>query len=480
MITLSEIQKAFGDSNDFGGRDIMVGKLRVSVVFVDGLTSGNWIAEEIVRPLTQHDYLQKVSDPEKLLERMQDGGIYNHECKRRDTAEDVISDLINASAAVIVEGGSYCLTFEARGYASRGLGESSGESVQKGAKDSFIENIRTNTALVRRKLKNPNLRISGTVVGRQSQTPIAVVYIEGIANDDLVTKVKQRIDSINIDALLSASQIEEYISDNKLSAFPQLVYTERVDKFCSGLVAGRVGILIDGLPISYIVPGTLAQFLHAPEDYSQSFFMASGITLLRYISLLISLSLPALYLAIVNFHQEMIPTALAQSIIEAKQNVPLASVFEVIGMLIAFEILLEAGMRLPKPIGQAVSIVGGLVVGQAAVEAKFVSPVVVIVVALTGIAGFTSPNPDLSGAIRVWRIALTVLAATSGLYGFSLGAVLLIYHLCCVESFDVPYLSPAGTGNWRDALTRTLIRPPMWLTKRREKELRVTNERNQG
>ena len=475
---LNEVKSAFAGAADFTWRDIEVNGITVSVVFIDGLCSGERIGE-IIRPITRRGRMDGANTPEALLLRMMEGGVYSHDCKKRGDLDAAVSDILGGSAAVFAGNPGFCLTFEAKGFATRGVEESGGENVSKGAKDCFIENLRTNTALVRRKIKNPALKFTSSRVGRKTSTPVSAVYIEGLTNPGLVREVTARIDGIDIDALVCAAQLEEYIADNRLSAFPQSICTERADKFCAGILGGRVGILIDGLPVSYLVPGTLPAFLSAPEDYSQNFIMASGVTLLRNACFLISLLLPAFYIAVVNFHQEMIPTPLALSIIEAKRDVPFTSSFEIIGMLAAFEILLEAGMRLPKPMGQAVSILGALVVGQAAVEAKIVSPAVVIAVALTGIAGFTSPNQDMSAAIRVWRLILTVGASFAGMYGLGLGSVLLLYHLCRIKSFGVPYLSPLVTGQWKDVLARTAVRPPMWTVKWREEGLGVQDEKNQ-
>ncbi|MCL2084533.1 MAG: spore germination protein [Oscillospiraceae bacterium] len=469
------IKDMFRDAADFAYRELNIGGAAVTLFYIDGLVSSQFVADEIIKPLC---LTESRGSPEALLSALWDGVVFGHSVKRRDTLGETADDMLAGSVAVTAGGAPWCLTFEAKGFPSRGVSEPGGESIFKGAKDGFIENLRTNTALVRRKIKNPALRFFETTVGRQTQTAVSVVWIEGLTDPALVDSVRGRLEALDIDALLYASQLEERVADNKWTAFPQMLASERADRFAHYVSAGRVGILIDGLPIGYAAPGTFAELLRAPEDYSQNYLMASVVTLLRYACLLISLTLPAFYLSLVCRHQEIIPTALAQSIIAAKQDVPLMGAFEVLGMLAAFEILLEAGMRLPKPIGQTVSIVGALVVGQAAVEAKFVSPAVVIVIAMTGIAGFTSPNQDLSAAIRVWRIALTVLAAPLGLFGLCIGCVWLLFHLTGVESFGVSYLSPFERSS-RDTLTRALFRAPLRLNRFRERALNTLNKRNQ-
>ena len=241
-----------------------------------------------------------------------------------------------------------------------------------------------------------------------------------------------------------------------------------------------MAILIDGLPLGYLAPGTIDSFLRAGQDKSNSWLLASVLTLLRYCCMLITLFLPAFYIAVVTFHQEMIPTQLALSIIAAKRDVPFVTVFEVLIMLLAFEILQEAGLRLPQSIGQTVSIIGGLVVGQAAVEAKIVSPAVLIAVAIAGIAGYTMPSQELAGALRIWRFVLAVLASIAGVFGMVVGGAALVYHLSEIESFGVPYLTPFAGGAGARAAGHAILREPLPRTKLRPAVLRGSNRRKQG
>ena len=279
--------------------------------------------------------------------------------------------------------------------------------------------------------------------------------------------------------LLSAGELEEYLVRDSRTAFPLALHTERPDRFCSGLADGRVGILAEGLPLGYLVPGTAAQFLRAPEDKADNWILASALTVLRYLCMLVTLLLPAFYVAVVGFHQEMIPTRLALSIIAAKRDVPFLSVFEVLILLLAFEILQEAGLRLPQSIGQTVSIIGGLVVGTAAVEAKIVSPAVLIVVSIAGIAGYTMPSQELAGALRIWRFLLAVLASTAGLFGVVAGAAMLVCHLAGIESFGVSYLTPFAANAGEQVEGHAVLRRPLKRTKLRPAALRTRNRRNQ-
>jgi spore germination protein KA len=299
--------------------------------------------------------------------------------------------------------------------------------------------------------------------------------MKNIVNDSLVQEVKKRINDIAVDNALTASYFEGFLVDNKNTPFPQIMYTERPDRFCSNLLEGRVGLIIDGMPIAFIAPGTLAQFVQAPEDYSQHFLVSSVIRYTRYTSLFITLLLPAFYISITTFHQEMIPTELTFSIVAAKQGVPFPMFVEVLLMLIAFELLVEAGLRLPFIIGQTVSIVGALVVGQAAVEAKLLSPATVIIVATTAITSFIMPSQDLSNALRLWRFGLAIVSSIIGMYGLTMGLFLLIYQWCKLDTFGVPYLSPF-IGDEKIQLQDSLFRLPLTTMKQRPTSLDVKNK----
>lgn len=309
-------------------------------------------------------------------------------------------------------------------------------------------------------------------------TPIGIIYIDGIVNKGLVDEVKKKLDNIEIDGVVEAGFVEEYIIDSKYSSFPQVTVTERPDKFCTAILEGRVGLLIDGLPTAYIIPATIYQFLRTPDDYSQNFIVVSSIRFLRYFSMMLSLFLPAFYIAVTTFHQEMIPTELAQAISASKEGVPFPTFIEVIFMLIAFEILLEAGFRLPKTIGQAISIVGALVVGEASVNAKLISPAVVVVIAVTVISSFTMPYQDFSSAIRMWRFAMVVGGASMGIFGIIIVAIFLLYHLASIETFGIPYLSPFVANEGKD-FGDSIIRLRLSSLKKRPSVLKTPNQRRQ-
>jgi len=477
-LTPGGMEDVFRDCVDFQKRELWMNddpERRLTLCWLDGMVRGERVCDYVLRPLAQDPDLSRQSD-ERVFLLLKNGAVYNLSVQERTTTDEVAGDLIGGSCALFFPGRGEVLTFSTATEEKRSIGEPENEPSVKGARDSFVEGVRTNTSLVRRRVRAPELRIREHVVGRQTLTPVDVVWLEGIADEETVRQVERRLDEIDIDGIQTTGNLEEYLIDNLHTPFPLMAYTQRPDRFCGGLMEGRVGVLCDGLPMGWLLPGDIAQFFRTGQDKSQNWMMASALLLLRYLCTFITLFLPALYVAAVTFHPEMIPLKLALSIASAKQEVPFSTVFEVLIMLLSFEVLQEAGLRLPGPIGQTVSILGGLVVGNAAVDARIVSPAVLIVVAIAGVAGYTAPSQDMANALRLWRFLLAILASIAGLFGLVLGAAGLIYHLAGLESFGVPYLTPfAGPGE----AGRGVIRKPLPWVKFRQAFLRSQNRRNQ-
>ncbi|GGG13072.1 spore germination protein [Paenibacillus aceti] len=386
---------------------------------------------------------------------------------------ECLTHILSSCASLIIDGDRRMINFEVASYATRSIEETPNESIIRGSRESFIEDLPTNLTILRRHLKTPALKTESIVVGRKTQTPVVISYIEGVCKPELIAELKRRLSYIQIDGIVNSYYIEEFIKDNPYSPFPQVEYTERPDTLIASLQEGRVAILLNGTPVCLLAPVTLTMLMQAPDDYSMWFIAASWIRITRYIFLLISLLLPSLYIAITTFHPQMIPYPLLITIASSREIVPFPVIYEAFIMEIAFEALREASIRIPKSIGQAVSIIGALIIGTAAVQAGIISAAMVIIVSLTGIASFIMPHYDLGIAIRILRFPVMILASMFGLYGIACGLIFLYIHLVNLKSFGVPYLSPF-TPLVKDDLVDTVIRLP-WTMMRTRSPLTSNN-----
>ena len=480
-LSRENLAKAFERCADYMERTVYLhgdSGRTVTVCYLLGLTRNERLSDYILRPLAQDPALSQVPEGE-LFSRLQYGALYNLAALRRKTLDEVVDDLLLGSCALFFPGRMDALTLPVPTEEKRAVGEPDNEPALKGSRESFVESIRTNTAMVRRHLKAPCLKIAEHIVGRQSRTQVDVLYLEGIADPDTVRRLEQGLEELDIDGVEAPGNIEEYLSPAAWTPFPLMACTQRPDRLCQGLLEGRAAVLADGLPIGWLVPGTIDQFFKTGQDRAYHWLAASALSLIRYFCALVTLLVPGLYIALVTFHPEAIPPKLALSIVAAKQEVPFSTIFEVLIMLLAFEVVQEAGLRLPGPIGATVSILGGLVVGNAAVEAHIVSPAVLIAVAIAGVAGYTQPNQDFGNALRLCRFLLAILASLGGLFGLAMGCAALIFHLAGLESFGVPYLAPFTTGAQAPRGHPSLFRLPLPAMKWRDGAARTRNRRNQ-
>ena len=466
-MTHEEMMEIFEGAGDFNARELTCGTFRLWAYSIDGLTSGNAISDYIIKPITQQ--LQGDS-MEELYRGALRGLIYNAVAVPCKDSADAARKLVNGFCVVLFSSVG-AIAFEVKTGEKRNPSPPEVENTVKGPKDAFVETGRTNTSLVRRHLRTPDLRIFETTVGQRSLTNVSVIWIKGLTNEAFVERLKSRLLEINIDGLISPSAVEEYVTGSRATAFPLIQYTERPDKFCQGLLDGRVGLIVDGLPLAYLTPVDLMYLMDSPEDRSRDYITASAVRILRYGALLVGLLLPGLYIAIANFRQDLIPLPLLRAIIDSKAAVPFTTVAEVLSLLITFELLQESGVHLPQAVGQSVSIIGGIVVGTAAVEAGIVSPMALIVVSVAGVCGFVLPNRDLAEAIRMWRFVIAVFGAAAGLWGVAAGVLCLVIHLGSLKSMGVPYLQ--YNGRW--SLLRQRLKNQKW----RNGALRPEDEKNQ-
>ncbi|MED4585166.1 spore germination protein [Brevibacillus choshinensis] len=423
-----------------------------AIVFLDGMVDRNVISQFIITYMTTTDMTYE--------------GPATNELEATDRLRQVIRNILSGTAVLMIDGESQAYLNNTRGWDRRGVEEPQTESVVRGPRDGFCETLCVNSALIRFRLKDPNLRVRHMVVGQRTQTDIYVMYIEGLAHPPMIEEIMSRIDKVNVDAVLESGYIEQLIQDRRWSPFPQIQNTERPDKVVANLLEGKAGILVDGTPFGLVAPAVFSQFYQSPEDYYERFYIATLIRLIRIISISIALLLPSLYIAFSSFHPEMIPSRLVIAMAAGRSTVPFPSLVEALFMELAIEILREASVRLPGPIGPTIGIVGALVVGEAAVTAGLVSPVMVIIVAVTTIGSFASPSYSAAIAIRMLRFPVMALAGMFGLYGIMLFLIVIMVHLSSIKSFGVPYMSPLSPLNLL-GMRDLFIRAPHHLMKTR-------------
>jgi len=463
----------FKDCSDFVIREFQLEHSSNAIMFfVDGMVDTE-LANDTMKSL------MTLEDGEPLLDEIVQRNLPVSQTQKTDNYSDLLISVLGGDVGLIVHNNNQAVLLGIRGMQTRSISEPETESVIRGPREGFVENIRTNTSMLRRKLKTPHLKMKNLTIGRESNTCVVVTYLENLADPGIVQEVLRRLEKIDIDAVLESGYLEEFIQDSSYSPFPQVQYTERPDTVAAALLQGRVGIVVDGTPFVLIVPFVFTEILQASEDYYERFQIATLIRWLRYLFLVLSLLTPGLYVAITTFHQDLLPTSLLLSVAAAREAIPFPAVVEALIMEVTFEGLREAGIRLPKTIGSAVSILGALVVGQAAVQAGIVSAPMVIVVSMTGIASFTIPRFNGAIAIRMLRFPIIFAAAVFGMFGILICILIILGHLANLRSFGIPYLSPIGPLSAAD-LKDVVIRNPWWAMRERPEYMPLQDIVRQG
>lgn len=441
---------------------------RGALVFIEGLTDRETVNLAILEPLMVFAKFDQVEFGKRGWEAVMERLLPSSYIEAKRTFEEVIRYILTGMTALFVDGEQHAFIIETKKWERRGVESPLAEQVVRGPHEAFNETLRTNTALLRRRIRSPRLVMESLRVGTVSGTDVVISYIQGLVNPAVLDEVKRRLDAIKaaVDYIPDSGFIEEFIEDQPFALFPQTLATERPDRVGAFLSEGCVSILVDGSPNVLIVPTTFFAYFHSPEDYYLRWPFGAVLRVVRAIALASALFLPAFYIALATFHPEMIPTSLLLSIAASREVVPFPVFVEAILMEVSFELIREAGIRIPSPIGPTLGIVGAIVLGQAAVAASIVSPTLVIIVAITGLGSLALPSFPASFSVRLLRFPMMILAGAFGFYGIAAGAFALVVHITSLKSFGVPYMSPVAPlrpGTSPDVI----LRGPLWSMERR-------------
>ncbi len=470
------IKKEFNvpTSSDVVVRDFKLnGKVDAFLVFIDGMADRDAINNFILRQLMNRNLYDKY-DGGSMFEYVKENVLSVHQIADFKDYDEAVSQVLFGVTVLFIDGAVKCLAIDTRGFEKRNIDKPTTEAVIKGSQEAFTENLKTSMIQIRRMIKNKDLINEFLTVGGTDRSGASIMYIRGIANPSLVKEVKRRIKSIKADFVMGDGMLEQFIEDDPWRILPQVLATERPDRVASHLMQGRVAILSESTPLASVVPATLSTFLHSPEDMHLRWQFGTFLRLIRIFAILAALLLPALYISLVNYHQEMIPTELLVSIASSREAVPFPSIVELLLMEISFELIREAGIRVPGIIGTTLGIIGALILGQAAVAANIVSPILIIVVAVTALGNFAIPSYSLAFAVRVGRFIFIALGASLGFFGVSVGLVMLGAMMCSLQSFGVPFLAPAWPRTQDSG--DLIIRKPVWKRERRPDELNALNK----
>ena len=470
-----------------------------AIIYIDGMVESKIINASVLNPLMLRNRANTYTGDEKeivsefnnndvvirkikkfnLQNYIMDHLIPQNDVKHIEKFEEAFSGINMGNCFLLVDTINVGFDIDVKGFKQRSVSNPQNEIVIRGSQEAFVENIRTNTSMIRRIINNENLVIENCSVGKITKTKVAICYLKDITNNDLVAEVKYRINNLDIDHLTSSGQLEQLIQDNASSLFPQLLATERPDKTVTHILEGRVAIIVTGTPYVLLAPGVLSDFLSSPEDTNFKFQFSDMLRLIRLVAIFFALFLPGIYVAVTAYHHELLPTELLFTIEAARETVPFPTIIEILLMEVSFELIREAGLRVPSPIGPTIGIVGGLILGEAAVNANLVSPVLIIIVAITAICSFSIPDFTFNFTIRICRFIYIFLGYMAGFLGIAVGLFIQIIFLSNLKSFGAPYLTPYMLHNNKRAATSYFL-PPIWKRENRSNVVSPKKKYSQG
>ena len=461
------LQKEFSSCDDLKMRELYIGlnqEVRCVIFYIE-VNVGNDMLNVFGRLVTYLQHIPKEELPKALKENS--FGLSDATCLQY--MEEAVRGILIGDAVLFVDGFAGALKIPDKGYPQMGVNPSDTEKVVRGSSEGFTESEKANTALIRKRIRNTGLKVKEFQVGVRSFTNVALVYIEDLANPELVKEIHERLTAYEIDGVMDSGVLEQLAEERWYSPFPQFQSTRRPDRAAMSVLEGKVVVLVDNSPVALLLPADVNSFMKTTDDYYNRFYMATFARMIRYVAAFFALALPGLYLAVTNFHTQILPTPLLLSFWEARMGVPFPAALEVLLMELSFELLREAGVRLPGTMGNTIGIVGGLIIGQAAVEANLVSPIVVILVAFTALCSFAVPNEEFAFAFRILKFVLLALSAWLGFFGFLVGIFGVLVHMAGLKSFDIPYLTPyvgAQLNGYEDEKD-SVIRYPLRMLKKR-------------
>lgn len=466
---LKELNLSFKDCPDIIVKEVRLSGIKKGCfVFIKGFIDTDVLQRDFIRPLLSIDYSEITKyNIAEYIPSLNTSLCYE--------ISNTVTAVLEGKTVFLLDGVNFAIACDLTNTEKRAISEPEGEKNVRSPHDGFIEAIDTNCIILRKKIKNSNLKFKNLVIGNVTNQLVKIAYIEGIANPELINVLYNKINDINTDGLLSIGEIEHYITDDKYSPFPQYVATERPDKVVSLLLEGRLAVLLDGTPFVLSAPVSLVAFLQAPDDYSSKWMSGSFMRFIRLIGIIIALILPALYVTVTTFQYYLVPLNMLVQLAQSRVRVTFPPIVEALLMEFTIEMLREASIRLPSYIAITVGVVGGIIIGQAAVNAGIVSNVFVIIVAITAIASYVVPSYELGITIRLLRFALLIITSVFGIVGISIGVVIIIIHLLALESLGQPYLMPFFPLKLSD-LKDTIIRLPVQFFKRRPHIAKPINE----